>query len=699
MVLSIKTTILAALVGLQLIAAGIIISSSFVTSETAVLRQAERLMRSIGDDTIQHTRRFLKQADSAVELSQSVQESDLISGDGTGALERFFFEQLRIFPDFSGLYLGDKNGQFTFVRRSTDIVGTSYQTKLITSDSPGAKLISRDDRFKKLATKSDLDDSFDPRERPWYMKAVKMQDKVWTAPYIFYTSQQPGITVAAPVSGTDGAIEGVVGIDVEIASISNFLADLEIGNSGAALILTRNGDVIAHPDSSKIKKLRDDGEAGLRFAKIHEIDDPIARAVVGRLSSETGEVDFTVNQFARVDVSGEVYDAVLMPFTVGQLDWTIAIYVPEADFLGSIIEGRTLNIAIAFSIACLTVLLGWFIARRITSPLTALSEYADQITREERANPVTLPGNFVEINHVSAAFGRMSLWLDGYRSQNSQMHAELAESAKKLEVRVDELNAEIVDRKRAEAQSQQLQNELAHVGRVATTGEMAASLAHELNQPLTAITQYCDLLINAAKSDADNKEEITESLEELQNQAFRAGAIIRELRQFIRKGETDLEQVNLAELIVQTVRLIEPQARKNNIDIAINVDEDAPKILINRVQIAQVLVNLMRNSVEAIKSAGSNPRIITIKTCHRGSGAEIIVEDTGPGLSSVESAFKPFETSKPDGMGIGLSISRTIIEAHQGRLTADPTVKRGARFRISLPGTLDTVVAAQAETA
>jgi len=111
MVLSIKTTILAALVGLQLIAAGIIISSSFVTSETAVLRQAERLMRSIGDDTIQHTRRFLKQADSAVELSQSVQEADLIAGDGTGALERFFFEQLRIFPDFSGLYLGDKNGR------------------------------------------------------------------------------------------------------------------------------------------------------------------------------------------------------------------------------------------------------------------------------------------------------------------------------------------------------------------------------------------------------------------------------------------------------------------------------------------------------------------------------------------------------------------------------------------------------------
>ncbi len=695
MVLSIKTTILAALVGLQLIAVAIIISSSFVTSETAVLRQAERLMLAIGDDTVRHTERFLQQAESAVSLAQSLQEAEVLSKDDSASLERFFFEQLKISPDFSGLYLGDNEGQFTFVRRSSEIEGTDFETKIISSTTKGANLISRNETFEQISTRNDPTDMYDPRKRPWYTEAVEMGGTAWTAPYIFYTSQQPGITVAAPVKGPTGKVQGVIGIDMEIAAISKFLADLEIGDTGAALILTRNGDVIAHPDPSRIKKARGDGEAGLRFAKIHEIDDPIARAIVSALSSDTGDVDFTVDQFTRVDLSGEVFDAVLMPFTVGGLDWTIAIYAPESDFLGSILEGRTLNIAIAFTIACLTVLLGWFIARHITSPLTALSDYADQIARGERTDSISLPENFVEINHVSTAFRRMSRWLDGYQSQNSLMHDELADSARKLEVRVEDLHAEIAERKRAEAQSQQLQNELAHVSRVTTTGEMAASLAHELNQPLTAITQYCDLLLNAAKSKDDNKNEIVESLGELQGQAFRAGAIIRELRQFIRKGESDTELVNLAELIVQTVRLIEPLARSNNIDIAVDVDDAAPKIMINRVQIAQVLVNLLRNSVDAIISTNSETRVITVKASQLETGAEIIVEDTGPGLSSVESAFKPFETSKPDGMGIGLSISRTIIEAHHGRLTADPTVKQGARFRISLPGNVERIVSAQ----
>jgi len=613
MVLSIKTTILAALVGLQLIAVAIIISSSFVTSETAVLRQAERLMLAIGNDTIRNTQQFLHEAESAVNLAQSLQEADVFDNNESASLERFFFEQLKNSPNFSGLYLGNTEGEFTFVRRSSDAEASEFQTKLITSDVTGADLIYRNGAFEETATEHDPTDTYDPRERPWYTEAVKMDGTAWTNPYIFYTSQQPGITVAAPIKDAAGEVQGVVGIDVEIAAISNFLADLEIGDTGAALILTRDGDVIAHPDPSKIKKLREDGEAGLRFAKIHEIDDPIARAIVSALSSETGDVDFTTDQFTRLDLDGEVFDAVLVPFTLGEVNWTIAIYAPESDFLGSILEGRTLNIAIAFTIACLTVLLGWLIARHITAPLTALSDYADQIARGERTGSISLPENFVEINHVSTAFRRMSRWLDGYQTQNSQMHDELADSARKLEIRVDDLHAEISERKRAEAQSQQLQNELAHVSRVATTGEMAASLAHELNQPLTAITQYCDLLMSAAKSDDDNKSEIFESLGELQGQAFRAGAIIRELRQFIRKGETESELVNLGELIVQTVRLIEPLARSNNIDIAVDVDNAAPKIMINRVQIAQVLVNLLRNSVDAMKSMESETRLISVE--------------------------------------------------------------------------------------
>lgn len=684
MLLSIKATILAALIGLQLVAAGIIISSSFVTSETAVLRQAERLMVETAKNTIRHTRSFLEQAELAVNLSQGLLQENVFAANDGANLERFFFEQLKVSPNISGLYYGDAEGGFSFVSRSSDVADAGFRTKSISSTSAGATFIYRNKAFQNVVSDIDPSDRYDPRDRPWYAQAVETGGTTWTAPYIFYTSQEPGVSVAAPVYSETRQITGVVGVDMEIAAISEFLARLGIGESGAALILGPTGDVIAHPDPTKIKKLKGNGETGLRFAKIDEIDDPIARAVVNAISSK-GDVDFSVDQFVSVDSGNQVYNAVFAPFAIGNLEWTIAIYVPQNEFLGSIVESRTQSIAIAASIACLTVFLGWLIARRITSPLTALSQCADQIARGETADTRSLPESFIELKHVSTAFRRMTQWLDDYRSQNVEMQEELIASAGKLEIRVDDLRAEIAERKRAEAQSQQLQNELAHVARFSTTGEMAASLAHELNQPLTAITQYCDVILNAARSESTPEQEIMECIKEMQDEAFRASDIIRQLRQFIRKGETDAELVNLGQLIAQTIRLIEPQARKNNIEILVDVDNDAPSIMIDRVQIAQVLVNLLRNSVEAITNDGCEERLITIKAAQRDVIAEIIVEDSGPGIASIDNAFKPFETSKAEGMGMGLSISRSIIEAHDGQLSADRDVSSGARFRITLP--------------
>jgi len=685
MLSSIKTTILAALVGLQVIATGIIISSSFVTSETAVLSQAEQLMVETAKNTIRHTQNFLHDAETAVQLSQGLKQDGLLNADNPDEIERYFFEHLRVSPKISGLYYGDAAGRFLFVSRSKVVDRAEFRTKLISKQGSGADYTYRDRSYRSVGTDTDPADSYDPRLRPWYKKAVSTRNTMWTEPYIFYTSQAPGISVGAPVFDAQGDVAGVVGIDMDIAEISNFLRQLDIGESGKALILSKNGDVIAHPDPTKIKKLKEDGQDGLRFAKIDEIDDAIARAIVEGISGQSGNVDFSVDQFTRVTVGDEVFDAVFAPFRIGNLEWTIAIYVPEDDFLGPIFQSRKQSVVVAVSIACLTVLLGWLIARSITSPLTRLSKCADQIARGEKADTESLPENFSEVKHVSTAFRRMTRWLDDYRQQNSAMNEELKTAAKKLEVRVEDLRTEIADRKRAEAQSQQLQNELAHVTRVSTTGEMAASLAHELNQPLTAITQYCDVVLQSASAEMSSDKELVECIEEMQDQAFRAGEIIRQLRQFIRKGETDAEYVSLGRLISQTVRLIEPQARENNIEIIIDVDEEAPKISVNRVQIAQVLVNLLRNSVEAITASGTEQRRIIVREVRWQDLVEITVEDTGPGILSADHAFKPFETSKPEGMGMGLSISRSIIEAHHGSLTADDSITTGARFRVILP--------------
>jgi len=244
---------------------------------------------------------------------------------------------------------------------------------------------------------------------------------------------------------------------------------------------------------------------------------------------------------------------------------------------------------------------------------------------------------------------------------------------------------DISRRRKMEQQSRILQRELAHAWQQTMMGEMAAGLAHELNQPLTAITQYCDAALTAITTDETDQPDAVQFLGDAYEQAQRAGTIIRQLKQFIRKSETEKSPVALNDLIAQTVELIEPDARDKNIEIILALEDDIADIILNRVQVAQVLVSLIRNSVDAIETSSNDERVVTIGSTSVDGCVQITVQDTGPGLSSIEDAFSPYETSKDEGIGMGLSISRSIIEAHSGRLWAEQEIGAGARFHFTLP--------------
>jgi len=244
---------------------------------------------------------------------------------------------------------------------------------------------------------------------------------------------------------------------------------------------------------------------------------------------------------------------------------------------------------------------------------------------------------------------------------------------------------DISERRRMEAQSRTLQSELTHVARLSTMGEMATGLAHELNQPLTAITQYCDAALNTGSSEGNSDPELDECLGEIREQAHRAGEIIRQLRQFVSKGETEKSPISLNQLVRQTVGLVEPDARDKNVQISMSLSDDVAEVTLDRVQIAQVLVNLLRNSIEAIDLAESDRRMVTISTNRNVESIDVTVRDTGPGLDSKARAFEPFQSNKTTGLGMGLPISRSIIEAHGGRLWADNASSGGACLHFTLP--------------
>ncbi|HET9429412.1 MAG TPA: PAS domain S-box protein [Allosphingosinicella sp.] len=246
---------------------------------------------------------------------------------------------------------------------------------------------------------------------------------------------------------------------------------------------------------------------------------------------------------------------------------------------------------------------------------------------------------------------------------------------------------DLTERQQTELRLQDLQSELAHVGRVSEVGTLASALAHELNQPLTAVANYCetarDLL--AGPLDPETVDVLREALDDAAQQSVRAGQIVRRLRDFITHGRTERRVENLPRLINEANALALVGSREHEIEVQVDLDPEARSVLVDRIQIQQVLVNLIRNGIDAM--ASSRVRVLGIATKRDGEGwIRVTVSDTGSGISDSVAAqlFQPFVTSKEHGMGIGLSICRTIIEAHGGRIWFEPGLRSGTLFHFTL---------------
>jgi two-component system sensor kinase FixL len=216
-------------------------------------------------------------------------------------------------------------------------------------------------------------------------------------------------------------------------------------------------------------------------------------------------------------------------------------------------------------------------------------------------------------------------------------------------------------------------------------GEMASSLAHELNQPLSAITSYLRGASTLLKSEKADKDRIREALDRSADQALRAGDVIKRLREFVAKGETEHTIENPATLLEEAAALALVGAREQGVRVSLRCDRDLPDIVVDKIQIQQVALNLIRNAVEAMETAAR--RELTIGVSQRGEYAFFFVADTGTGIAPeiAQQLFQPFVTSKANGMGVGLSICRTIIEAHGGIIKARRNEGGGTVFEFTLP--------------
>lgn len=246
----------------------------------------------------------------------------------------------------------------------------------------------------------------------------------------------------------------------------------------------------------------------------------------------------------------------------------------------------------------------------------------------------------------------------------------------------------VTEQHRAEEEVQLRREQLAHSARVNFAGEMAAGVAHEISQPLTAIMNYARGSIRRLNTGDIDKERLLGVFEQIVTQSQRATDAIVALRRFVVRRKPARTRVDVNTLVSQVVALAATETRKRRIAVKLDLSSDLPLAHVDEVQIEQVIFNLLRNGAEALASADGSARELTVRTGTTSDGnIEISVSDTGPGLPPQLAAklFEPFFSTKPDGVGLGLAISRTIIETHGGRIWVTPNPERGVTFRFTVP--------------
>ncbi len=805
--LSIRTVLIGTLVGLQVVTVAAILLSSTYSTQDVLLGHARRIMEGVASDAIDRSRKFLDPARVAADLTQRLADNDIVSSADPRALERYFFEQLRLYPQFAGIYVGSVEGDFFYVNRSGEHSPDGFRTKVI-DHGGGARTVEmtwRDRDFEIKAHRTDPEDRYDPRTRPWFRKAMAERGTIWTDPYVFFTSRLPGITVASPVMDARGTIKGVVGVDIEIIEVSTFLAKNREHTGISAFILNHNGDVIAHPDAQKIKTAVPDSTAGaLRFTRIDELDDEVSRAAFAALGTPAGALKLDGPVFTKFEAAGDTYHAVFSPFPSPEWPWIIGVHVPEEHYLGELKRNQTYNLYLALLIAAVAIGAGLWVTRAIARPIADLRDSAQAITAGGlgEAGEAGVGSRLVEIDETTSAFRRMVASLRAQERRNLELTNRLLLLSRAVEegptaVMITDqhgviqyvnprfeamtgyaaaavvgrtprvlksdatpdatyremwsrilagevwrgelqnrhrdggsywvevvisplrngdgditsfiaISQDISLRKQAQLELHRINEELEHRVAERTVALQAAkeaadeanqaksrflsSMSHELRTPMNAILGFSQLL----EIEGD---ELSESQREYVAHIIQSGQHLLDLINQvldlakIESGSVALsiEDVAPEQVLGECLALARILAAKRGIRLVRDApDLPLPALRGDYTRLKQVLLNLLSNAVKYNRDGG----LVTVRTEEVEAGAflRICVADTGEGIPEAERSrlFQPFTRlanagDGVEGTGIGLAITKQLVQLMGGRIGFDSTVGQGTTFWIEMP--------------
>ena len=369
--------------------------SSYYSTKQAMTKNTNNIMNTISEFALNKSKQYLLTARDAADLTQRLESKKVVTSKNKDLMIKYFYEQLRLNKQFSSIYYADLDGNFIMVLKTMN----GYMVKVLYNKDEliYSKRTYYDEKLQNVLHVLEGPDIFDPRNRPWYKQALESKSIIWTDPYVFFTSQEPGITTASPIYH-NGGINGVIGVDIEISELSNFITNLKISENSKVFIMDNSLKMIAFPDVNTIEF--DNITQTTKLKDINSIGDDIVLSAYNKLlDSDIETIDKKV--FLTFNSKDNVtYHALFSPFRINNINWTVGMYVPQDDYLGTIKENQKFNIILTIIFGGIFMLIGYYIAKSIIKPLTSVIETTKELKSMNLNVPCIEKTVYVEINDL-----------------------------------------------------------------------------------------------------------------------------------------------------------------------------------------------------------------------------------------------------------------------------------------------------------